>query len=687
MRQRRVRARPELQGVAPPAPRTVERAAERRAPDAASAPLAELQAALGNARFGQLIREGDAGVVSLVGTARRADPPAVNRRYAAGVPNLISRDLFDDENPQEKLSEAGQKRWDDLADELKTLVFDMGAAQVASGRSSPRRTQWFNYFSGPLLRQLAEVDVEWKLEQVEQLYRIAEKRVFDESIAAGEAWAALEEEYEAEQGNLAGDKDPVSVEALKYLTETYEEVKKRVVPAIHFLTEDDYNQLKFVLDNDQHISLGELRGARVRVDALIEMLDVVEELRYEGKDEDHILPGWDDAVYAERDELQRLFDNAPDQNSAGNYQRLQKDLMEKRSRALDAKPREKGVAEKAFLLGKGAVSSVVGPVVEAGKQLVDLGQIGAHYLSFGKYEPKFISDMADAAEKGATTGDLLKGMAVGLIETPERFLKAVEAGDWEAIGRETTNLYMLAKAGKAGSGKAAKMLRWAKARQLATRAMRNGGEGATINFSKQLAASGFKGSLAANASDLGVFEGTFPGVSKPVAIKVYPETGPAATRWPQDLAGARAASRAGGPKFYGEVPAGPGKRAFAMEKIEGGFAENFSGAQKGSAEWARAEREARFYESAVTDRTATDVVKFGEKLAKRGYYYDGEVQGLITAEGRWRPIDFQSIERLPPRRDAAAYQEALTKHRANIEGEAAGYRKILADRAAGKTRP
>src|SRR6202012_4152199 len=75
----------------------------------------------------------------------------------------------------------------------------------------------------------------------------------------------------------------------------------------------------------------------------------------------------------------------------------------------------------------------------------DLVQINLHFATFGWYEPKFRSDMAASAEQGATTGDLLKGMVTGLIETPGRFLKACEDGDYEAIGKETVNLYMLAK--------------------------------------------------------------------------------------------------------------------------------------------------------------------------------------------------------------------------------------------------
>src|SRR5690606_8492566 len=131
--------------------------------------------------------------------------------------------------------------------------------------------------------------------------------------------------------------------------------------------------------------------------------------------------------------------------------------------------------------------------------------------------------------------------------------------------------------------------------------------------------------------------------------------------------------------------AGPGKRAFAMEKVEGGFPDNMSTAPKGSPEWNAAEAQAQFVTSRVTARTVADVQKFGNSLLRRVYYYAGEVQGLVDASGRWRPIDFQGVRRLPPRRDAAAYQEALESHRSMVDLEAAGYQKILNDRAAART--
>jgi hypothetical protein len=182
----------------------------------------------------------------------------------------------------------------------------------------------------------------------------------------------------------------------------------------------------------------------------------------------------------------------------------------------------------------------------------------------------------------------------------------------------------------------------------------------SIDFSKQLSASGFKGTLAGREG-FGVFEGMIPGVRRPVAIKVYPEN--MAEQFGHDLAGAEAASRTGvGPKCYGEIPAGPGKRAFAMEKIEGGFVENMSTAPVGSPEYLAAQKQAQLVSKSVTQQTVNDIETFSQKLLKGGHYYDGEVQGLIDSSGRWRPIDFQPVRPLPPASEKAAYDAAILRH-------------------------
>jgi hypothetical protein len=94
-----------------------------------------------------------------------------------------------------------------------------------------------------------------------------------------------------------------------------------------------------------------------------------------------------------------------------------------------------------------------------------------------------------------------------------------------------------------------------------------GQPGVVVNWNEPLSASGWESSL--QGDKVGVFSGQIPGVKEPVAIKVYPEGN---TVFENDLRGAEAAGKTGiGPKFYGEVDVGPGKKAFAMEKVPGGM--------------------------------------------------------------------------------------------------------------------
>jgi hypothetical protein len=194
-----------------------------------------------------------------------------------------------------------------------------------------------------------------------------------------------------------------------------------------------------------------------------------------------------------------------------------------------------------------------------------------------------------------------------------------------------------------------------------------------IDYSKPLSSSGYASTL--QGKGFGVFEGRIPGIKDPVAIKVYPEGHPV---FANDLAGVQAASRTGyGPKFYGEVPAGPGKRAFAMEKVPGSFPDYAGGAS--TAEMAEAAQAA----ASVTTRTVTDLRTYGQKLLDEGFYYKGEVQGLVDKSGRWRAIDFQPIRELPSKANAAEYAQAVNDHWRNINSEANMLEK-LAKANAGK---
>jgi hypothetical protein len=64
----------------------------------------------------------------------------------------------------------------------------------------------------------------------------------------------------------------------------------------------------------------------------------------------------------------------------------------------------------------------------------------------------------------------------------------------------------------------------------------------------------------------------------------------------------------------------------------------------------------------VTETTVNDIRAYQNAIIKQGSYYDGEVQGLVTKDGRWKPIDFQPVKPLPPVADKAAYDAAIARN-------------------------
>jgi hypothetical protein len=204
-----------------------------------------------------------------------------------------------------------------------------------------------------------------------------------------------------------------------------------------------------------------------------------------------------------------------------------------------------------------------------------------------------------------------------------------------------------------------------------------GGGPPQVTPGKQLSASGWEGSISSLPGG-GVFETTIPGVKEPVAVKVYPDDGFSASGQPNwyrakfmaDMAGAEAAAQTPqGPKFYGQVDVGPGRLGFAMEKVPGGMIDAATADPAAVAEAAKAA-------SSVNQQTLTDFDAYSQALLDRGFYARGEVQGLVDSNGRWRPIDFQSIETLPT--DPGPRANAIADHTRNMAME----RKGLAAQAA-----
>src|SRR5579859_2614078 len=208
-----------------------------------------------------------------------------------------------------------------------------------------------------------------------------------------------------------------------------------------------------------------------------------------------------------------------------------------------------------------------------------------------------------------------------------------------------------------------------------------------IDPEKRLAAAGNEGSLAARGKGFGAYEAYIPGVKDKVVVKVFPSDDAAAmATFEQELKDAEAAGKTGiGPKCYCEVSVGEGKRAFAMEKVEGSMvhadedviekaiedaekAGDTEKAAKRREELGKATAEAAETASKINQVTIQDVRAYGNRLLDQGFYAKGDLQGLVDGSGHWRPIDFSSNVPLPDKiKEPAAYAEALARHNWQVE--------------------
>ena len=354
----------------------------------------------------------------------------------------------DARDPWASLTPAGRKDAQALYDDCMWWIGQLVAAQ--SAHPSGLRSAWLKFLSENLLSRIGGLEHDSRIAPLGNVLTDVTSGYMRTVAQAEQEWLAVEQRYREErQGLLSHDPSTDAIEAVSDLDEKYQEAKRWLTRgASDYITEDDYLVLKDTLQTGKHITLGVLRGSRKRAEKLDELLRTVAELRHDGEDADKFVPGWQERVDFEANHLDLLSTTI--QATAGydypaEFRRMRVELLNRKAEALRAHKPTKNVAEKAVDFVVGGAESLVGPFIEAAREAEDLTKIAMHFATLGKYEPKFTSDMAEAARQGQGTGDLLKGMAKGLIQTPERFVNAVESGDWEAIGRETVNLYMLAK--------------------------------------------------------------------------------------------------------------------------------------------------------------------------------------------------------------------------------------------------
>ena len=363
-----------------------------------------------------------------------------------GASRLIQRAPADEQegDPWDKLSPAVREDVSKLNDQCDAWIAAMRSGQLA--HPSNRRGEWYNKF-GEISALISALDEYSKVQGVRAQFDNYTNVVQQQINQYKAEWNTVRDRYLEEQRNLAspGSNSTDYTEAAKQISQQYNDIQRYIGKVINVITDEDYSTLKYTLEKGRHIFTGAVRGARIRAKKMEEMLDSVAELRRQGEDADKIVPGWSAEVIQEKNHLNDLANQITDRNDRVILIQIRDELIAAMKSTLEAHKPKESVLEKGIDLIEGGVEGFVGPFIEAAKQAYDLFQIYLHFSTNGWYEPKFRSDMAAAAEQGATTGDLLKGMATGFIETPARFLKACEDDDFKAIGKETLNLYFMAK--------------------------------------------------------------------------------------------------------------------------------------------------------------------------------------------------------------------------------------------------
>ncbi len=383
--------------------------------------------------------------------------PATNSQPFAGrihhvSAGVLQRDRKEEgRDPWDNLDPSDRMEVEELYEDCRNLISWLARAQQA--HASGRRGDWLKGLTRTLNR-IGELNSDEDIDEVAHSFnsyrRFIERNV---TIYAAE-WAKVKRRYLDERQWLLSRaaRSTDTIEAANYLDELHKQVTDWLDKgATLCITDEEYLFLKETLDQEKHLWVGSIRGARIRAKQLRDMMDVVTELRQGGEDAEKFVPNWMGQVETETTYLEAATTRATESGTSAarfypqEFSGLKGELERKKQATLEAHPREISTLEKGASMVKGGVGAIVGIFVEAAKQVVDLVQILLHFATLKKYEPRFISDMAEAAKQGKTTGDLLKGMVTGLIETPGRFLKACRDGDWEGIGREAVNLYLLAK--------------------------------------------------------------------------------------------------------------------------------------------------------------------------------------------------------------------------------------------------
>ena len=364
------------------------------------------------------------------------------------------------DNPGADSSQAEKDQYEQLNFEIGDLRLKIFNAQDANHH--PTRADWYRR-ANSMNDQLDTTGTTEVMDSIRTDFDDLAADMWDAAGAPADEWSTLKDEAALAAAEMLSLADVEGIYAFDYLMKKFKQTSAQMQRIDEQMRlREDFVDFAEVIGTREYESHGKLRAARERFRELMQMLDTVGDLRGSGEDADEIIPGWEKLVDQEIDILIDLAGEATAITHTQRFSILQGRLQNAKQSALSRKPKKMGFLEKGDAFSRGVIGAVVNPFVEAAKQGVDLVKITAftgYKIAGGDgWVPELYSDMAEHVDKtGAGTLDLLKGIPVGLIETPKRCFDAIKNGDWKAIGEMSANLFMLVHAARKGPARVKKL--------------------------------------------------------------------------------------------------------------------------------------------------------------------------------------------------------------------------------------
>ena len=213
---------------------------------------------------------------------------------------VLQRDRKDEgKDPWDNLDPSDRQEVEELYEDCKNLIAWLGRAQQA--HVSGRRSDWLKGLTR-VLNRIGELNSDEDIDEVEHSFN-SYRRFIERNVTTYAAeWAKVKQRYLDERQWLLSRaaRSTDTIEAANYLDELYKQVIDWLDKgATLCITDEEYLFLKQTLDQEKHLWVGSVRGARIRAKQLRDMMDVVTELRQSGEDAEKFVPNWKGQVETE----------------------------------------------------------------------------------------------------------------------------------------------------------------------------------------------------------------------------------------------------------------------------------------------------------------------------------------------------------------------------------------------------